>query len=575
MTWNQIIDPFASHFLSLVVALLPIIFIFWALIILKMKGHESGILALIIALAIAIGIYRMPPSLAVLSVAHGALYGLFPICWIFFSAILLFNITVASGKFETIKNCIASISPDIRLQVILIAFCFGSFLEGTAGFGAPVAISAAILCRLGMEPVHAAGPCLLANTAPVAFGSIGIPITVASQVSGQTELLLARMVGRTMPLLSLIIPAYLTILYVGFRLAREVLPAILVAGLSFAFFQFFVSNYLGPALPDIVAGIGSILALWAFLRIWKPKKILSRVKLPEDVVPGKYSLAQILTAFAPFITLTVIVITWGLAPVKNWLNSNGYREFPVPYLHNRILNIDGKWIPQVFKLNFLSAAGTAIFIASAISIPVVGLSISDGMRILYKTIRQLAIPILTVVTILGFAYLMNNSGMTLTISKTLADTGKWFPFFAPVLGWLGVFITGSDTSSNALFGKLQAVTATGIGVNPVVTVSANISGGVVGKMVSPQSIAVAAAAGNLVGQESTLFRYTIKHSLFMLCFICCLVIIQAYVVKSAVPQNDAKNNLNPGRMATGSSSNKEFWISHSIWQHPRSTLDSN
>jgi lactate permease len=537
MIWKQIPDPFSNHFLSVIIALLPILFIFWALIIKKMKGYQSSLIATVIALIVAIAFYKMPATLALVSVAHGALYGLFPICWIFFGAIFLFNITVKSGQFEIIKHCIASVTPDRRIQAVLIAFSFGSFLEGTAGFGAPVAITAAMLVELGFEPLYAAGLCLLANTAPVAFGSIGIPITVASQVSDIPEFAIAKIVGRTLPILSFFIPAYLTILLAGFKKAKEILPAIFVAGFSFAFLQYVTSNFLGATLPDIIAGIGSIISLSVFLKFWKPKTIwrFDNEKTSVNYSHNKYSVAEIMRAFSPFIFLTLIIIAWGLDPVKELLNKTGYTEFKIPLLHNSIMNASGKLIPQIFKFNYLSAAGTAIFISAMISIPIVGIKFSDGVKILLGTFRQLKFPIITVAAILGFAYLMNNSGITLTISKTFTGTGKWFPLFAPLLGWLGVFITGSDTSSNALFGKLQSVTANAIGVDPVVTVGANISGGVVGKMISPQSIAVAAAAGNLIGKESDLFRFTVKHSFIMLAFISCIVFVQAYFLKGLIP----------------------------------------
>lgn len=544
MIWKQILDPFSNHLLSIIIALLPVLFIFWALIIKKMKGYQSSLIATVIALIVAIAFYKMPATLAFVSVAHGVLYGLFPICWIFFSAIFLFNITVKSGQFEVIKHCIASITPDRRIQAVLIAFSFGSFLEGTAGFGAPVAITAAMLVELGFEPLYAAGLCLLANTAPVAFGSIGIPITVASQVSDIPEFAIAKIVGRTLPILSFFIPAYLTILLAGFKKAKEIFPAIFVAGFSFAFLQYIVSNFLGATLPDIIAGIGSIASLSIFLKFWKPKTVwrFDNENTSVNYSYSKYTGAEIMRAFSPFIFLTLIIITWGLDPVKELLNKTGFTEIKIPLLHNSIMNASGKLIPQIFKLNYLSAAGTAIFISALISIPIVGIKFYDGIKILLNTFKQLKFPIITVAAILGFAYLMNNSGITLTISKTLTGTGKWFPLFAPLLGWLGVFITGSDTSSNALFGKLQSVTANAIGVDPVVTVGANISGGVVGKMISPQSIAVAAAAGNLVGKESSLFRFAVKHSFIILAFISCIVFVQAYFLKALVPVYNIINN---------------------------------
>lgn len=579
MAWTQPVNPCHNMPVSCAMALVPVAVIFWALVVRKMKGYHASMLATATALLIAVVIYRMPVNLALLSAANGALYGLFPICWIVFTAVFLFNITIRSGQFELIRGFLAGITADSRIQALLIAFSFGSFLEGTAGFGAPVAITAAMLARtwsapaegqssavcaeglnspqspeaqtpgLGFNPLYAAGLCLIANTAPVAFGSIGIPITVVAQVTSLPEHLISQMVGRTLPFLSALLPFYLVILMAGFRRMREVAPAALVSGLSFALIQFATSNYLGPALPDILAGIGSIFSLLVLLRFWKPRSVWkfpgeaafasshaparaahpdgSRAPLlvhpagPQAPPPARAAGNRLLWAFSPFIALTLMVITWGLAPVKDWLTNHATVEFAFP--------------AHLFKLNYLSAAGTAILLAAVISLPLSGLSARQGLQVLVATCKQLAYPILSIAVVLAFAYLMNDSGITATIAHALADTGVLFPFFAPVLGWLGVFITGSDTSSNALFGKLQSATATSIGVDPLVTVGGNVSGGVIGKMISPQSIAVAAAAGGLVGRESDLFRFTVRHSLILLFIVCCLVLAQAYLFKWMIP----------------------------------------
>ncbi len=537
MEWQQTIKPLNNFLFSALLAIVPILFIFWALIIKKMKGYQSSLLATVIAIFIAILFYKMPVKLALLSTANGALYGLFPICWIIIPAVFLFNLTIKSGQFEIIKHFMASITPDRRIQALLIAFSFGSFLEGTAGFGAPVAITAAMLVGLGFEPLYASGICLIANTAPVAFGSIGIPITVASQVSSIPELAISQMVGRTLPALSLMLPFYLVVLMCGIKKTREVLPAILVSGVSFAVLQCFISNFMGPELPDIIAGVGSIICLSVFLRFWKPKTIWRFRNEPAPIIDSSiiYSTGEIIRACSPFIILTIVIIAWGLPPVKQLLNVAGSTQFDFPGLNNSIRDYKNELIPHVFKFNYLSAAGTAIFISAIISIPMTGLKFKEGLQVFIVTLKQLKFPIITIASVLGFAYILNDSGITLTIAEVLASTGVLFPFFAPLLGWLGVFITGSDTSSNALFGKLQAATATSIGVNPVVTVAANISGGVVGKMISPQSIAVAAAAGNLVGRESDLFRFTVKHSFIMLFFISVIVLAQAYLFKWMIP----------------------------------------
>jgi lactate permease len=537
MHWTQPTDPLNNIALSALVALVPILFIFWALILKKMKGYKASLLATAVAVIIAIAVYGMPIKLAFLSTAHGILYGLFPICWIVITVIYLFNITVKSGQFEIIKHSMASVTSDRRLQALLIAFSFGAFLEGTAGFGAPVAITAAMLVGLGFDAFYAAGICLIANTAPVAFGAIGIPITVASHVSGIPEMAISQMVGRTLPILSVILPLYLVLLMAGFKKSMEVLPAILVSGVSFAFLQWLCSNYLGPSLPDIIAGVGSIVCLTIFLRYWKPKKIWRFSHERAETSQGKavYSGGQIIRAWSPFLLLTIMIIAWGLRPIKDALNSIGLIQFSIPGLDQMISDRGGHLISHVFQFNYLSAAGSAILISAIISIPITGMKFTEGLKLFVTTLKQLKFPIITVGAILGFAYIVNDSGITITIAQALASTGFLYPFFAPLLGWLGVFITGSDTSSNALFGKLQYATATSIGVNPVVTVAANSSGGVVGKMISPQSIAIGAAAVGLIGQESKLFRYTIKHSLIMLSFICLLTFAQAYFIKWTIP----------------------------------------
>lgn len=538
MNWKQVIDPFNNLALSALVAVLPILFIFWALIIKKMKGYQASLIATGLAILIAIFVYGMPVNLALLSTANGALYGLFPICWIVITAVFLFNITVKSGQFEIIKHFMASITSDRRLQALLIAFSFGSFLEGTAGFGAPVAITAAMLVGLGFNPLYAAGICLIANTAPVAFGAIGIPITVASQVTSIPEMAISQIVGRTLPILSVVLPFYLVILMAGVKKAGEVLPAILVSGFSFALLQWFSSNFLGPALPDVIAGIGSIICLVIFLRFWKPKEVWRFENEPPATinVEEKYTTGQIIRAWSPFILLTVMIIAWGLQPIKDLFNSFALTQFEFPNLHNVIIDKNDKPIAHIYRFNYLSASGTAILLSAIISIPLIGLKFSEGLKIFGDTLKQLRFPVITIASVLAFAYIVNDSGITITMAEALATTGFLFPFFAPVLGWLGVFITGSDTSANALFGKLQASTATSIGVDPVVTVGANVSGGVVGKMISPQSIAVAAAAGHLVGKESELFRFTVKHSFIMLAFICFIVLGQAYLYSWVIPE---------------------------------------
>ncbi|HEX6224974.1 MAG TPA: lactate permease LctP family transporter [Chryseolinea sp.] len=537
MSWIQRIDPFGNLALSALVAAIPVFLIFF-LLIRKVKGYIASLLTVAVAIAIAMIVYGMPLNLAVASGAHGALYGLFPICWIIISAVFLFNVTVESGKFDIIKNFMASITPDRRLQALLIAFSFGAFLEGAAGFGAPVAISAALLVGLGFNPLYAAGLCLIANTAPVAFGSVGTPIIIAARVSDIPEMAISQMVGRTLPVLSVVVPFYLVILMSGLKKSMEVLPALIVSGVSFAFFQWLAANYLGPMLPDVMAGIASIMCLIILLRYWRPKSIWRFREEPQQTIDTneKYSGGQVLTAWSPFIIMTLFIIAWGLQPVKDALNSIGIAKFDIPGLNGGIMKPDGSpLIIKPFEFNYLSAPGTAVLLATLISVPLLGLTYLQSAKIFWSTLKQLKFPVITIASVVGFAFIANNSGMSITMAMALAATGPLFPFFSPILGWLGVFLTGSDTSSNALFCKLQSTSADTLGVDPVVTVSANASGGVTGKMISPQSIAIGAAAVGLVGKESDLFRFTVKHSFVMLFVICILTCLQAYAAPWIIP----------------------------------------
>jgi lactate permease len=537
MQWTQLIDPFSNIALSALVASIPVIFICWALFK-KMKGYLASLLTVLLAILLAVIVYGMPVKLALLSVLHGAMYGLLPICWIIIGAVFLFNLTVESGQFEIIKNFMASVTPDRRLQALLIAFSFGAFLEGAAGFGAPVAISAAMLVGLGFNPLYAAGLCLIANTAPVAFGSVGTPILMAARISDIPDLAISQMVGRTLPILSVVVPLYLVVIMSGMKRSMEVMPAILVSGISFAFVQWLTANYLGPMLPDVLAGITSIFCLMILLKYWRPSSIWRFSEEPQQTIDTvlKYSIGQVVRAWSPFMIMTLIIVAWGLEPVKAALNSMGYFKFDIPGLHDAILKPDGSpLVIKAFDFNYLSAPGTAVLLAALISIPLVGMTYHQGVRIFWSTLVQLRFSIITIASVVGFAFVANNSGMSITMALALASTGALFPFFSPILGWLGVFLTGSDTSSNALFCKLQSTSAEAIGVDPVVTVSANASGGVTGKMISPQSIAIGAAAVGLIGKESELFRFTVKHSFIMLLVICLLTMMQAYVTPWIIP----------------------------------------
>jgi len=537
MTWAMNVNPLGNLALSALAASVPIIFLFIGLAFLKMKGHWAAMIATALAAGVAIIVYGMPAQYAGRSIVYGALFGLFPVCWIVITALFIYNMSVKTGQFEVIKNSLATISDDRRMQALLIAFSFGAFIEGAAGFGTPVAITAAMLAGLGFNPLYAAGICLLANTAPVAFGAIGIPIVVGASVSGVDLMALSQMVGRTLPFLSVFVPLYLVVLMTGWKKGLEVWPACFVAGGSFAVVQFLSSNYIGPLLPDILSSIASIICTVIFLRFWHPKESW---RFPEEVKSeGRatllYSGGQVFRAWAPFILLSIFVAAWGVKSVQAALNQIFLVKLPIDGLHNMVIDHVGKAKAAVYTFNGLSAAGTAILLAWFFCIPVMGASLRTAVNVAGNTLKQLRWPIVTISMILGFAYIMNFSGMAITLGYTFATTGWLFPFFAAFLGWLGVFMTGSDTSTNALFGKLQAVTAEQIGIDPLITVNANTSGGVCGKMISPQSISVATAATHMVGKESDIFRFTLKHSIILAAVVGIICMLQAYVFTWMIP----------------------------------------
>ena len=540
VAWSINVDPFGNLTVSALVAATPILFLFIALAVLKMKAHFAGIIATALSGLIAIYAYGMPSTYACLSILYGAMYGLFPVCWIVITALFIYNLSVKTGQFEVIKNSLAAISDDRRIQALLIAFAFGAFLEGAAGFGTPVAITAAMLAGLGFKPLYAAGICLLANTAPVAFGAVGIPILVAAGVSGLDAMAVSQMVGRTLPFLSLVIPLYLVILMAGWEKSLDVWPACLVAGVSFAVVQYLSSNYLSPLLPDILSSLASLLSLFVLLRFWHPEQSWH---FPDEA-PGNgratlgYSGGQVFRAWSPFILLSIFVAAWGIQPIKTTLDQLFVFKLPIAGLDNMVIDHTGKPKAAVYLFNGLSTAGTAILLAWFFSIPVMGASIKTALESAGKTLKQMWWPIVTISTVIGFSFIMNYSGMAITLAYMFAAAGWLFPFFAAFLGWLGVFMTGSDTSANALFGKLQAVTAEQISVNPLVTVSANTAGGVCGKMISPQSISVASAAIHRVGNESEIFRFTLKHSLILTAVIGCIAMLQAYVFPGIIPTGE-------------------------------------
>ncbi len=541
MTWLQHYNPLGSLGFSAIVAAIPLFILLYMLGIRRSKGHFAALFATLAAVLLAIIIWGMPVGHAISATLYGAAFGIFPIVWIVVTAIWVYNMTVECGDFEIIKNSLACVTDDRRLQALFIAFAFGSFIEGTAGFGTPVAITAAMLVGLGFNARYAAGVCLIANTAPVAFGAIGIPIVVAAGVTGLDMMHISQIVGRQLPFLSLIVPLWLSVTMCGWKRSMEILPAIIVAGLCFAISQFVVSNFVGPYLPDIISAIVTIIGLGIFLHLWKPKQVFHFAdEKPAGPVTCQFSAGEVVRAWAPYVILAIMVFLWGLESVKGFLKPFG-TSFSWPLLHNLVIKtapIVAKDTPYaaVYNVNVGSAAGTAIFIAGLLSVFIMPkYGFGKAFACLGRTFYLLRFPILTIALILGLAFIMNYSGMSSTLGLAFTSAGAAFPFFSPFLGWVGVFLTGSDTSSNALFTSLQKTTAQQIGVDPHLMVAANSSGGVTGKMISPQSIAVACAATGLVGEEGAIFRWTFLHSVGMCTIIAVLTLLQAYWFKFMLP----------------------------------------
>ncbi|CAM3569896.1 L-lactate permease [Helicobacter sp. UBA3407] len=540
--WQQITDPLGNIFLSAAVAFIPILCFLLCLLTFKLKGYQAGFITVIVASAVAFFVYGMPFSLIGASFVQGFAQGMWPIAWIIIAAIFLYKLSVKSGSFEVIKQSVMSITPDHRIQVILIGFCFGSFLEGAIGFGGPVAITAALLVGLGLKPLYAAGLCLIANTAPVAFGAVGIPIIAMCNLVGVDQHAVSAMVGRMLVPLSLTVPFFIVFLMDGFKGVKETFPAIFVAAVSFTGTQFLSSNFLGAELPDIVSAIVSLACTTLFLKVWKPSNIFRLDNETNFSNNTQLELGVVVKAWMPFILLIICIVIW-TQPWFKALFAKGaifdYTQVTIAFnnIQGGILDENGKAISLSLPINFVALqAGTAILLAAFLTIWTLKIKASDVGECFWDTLKEMAIPCITIGLVVAFAFIAKNSAMSATLGLAFAQTGDAFAFFSPVIGWIGVFLTGSDTSANLLFGPLQQVTAGELGVGEALFLAANSVGGVVGKMISPQSIAIACAAVGLVGKESELFKFTLKYSIGFILLIGIWTFIIAFFLNGIIPE---------------------------------------
>jgi lactate permease len=557
MPWSQNYNPLHFWPASTAMAALPVLTLFFVLLVLKKKVWIAALSGMGMAVALAGLVIRMPAPLIANAALLGFVFGFFQIAWIVIASIFLYNIALETGQFEVMKESIAGLSRDVRLQMILIAFCFGAFLEGTGGGGAPVAIAGSFLIGLGFPPFQAATICLLANTAPVAWGGVGNPVRVLSGVTGLPEHAYNAMLGRILPPFAFILPLWLMLTCFEWKKTREVLPALLVAGGSFAAMQFTWANYGETGLVDIVAAIFSLLVMVAFLKFWQPRRVIttdSLLRSPEPAagvgrVPAAaaagvavkhHSTTAVLKGWSPFILASVFIFLYALPSFNQYLKFSAL-TFPLPGLHDHVLRIPPAVATATLEearmnLNFFALPGTAIFLAAFVAAPFLGVPVQRAARILLVSFRQLLPALLAISFMVGLAYVTRYSGMDTILGLSLTRTGWVYPLFGTLLGWLGVGLTGTDAGSNALFGNLQKVTAEQLGISPVLMGAANSAGGVMGKMVSGQSLVVATAATNQVGREADMFRHIFKHSILLACLVGLLVMVYAYLLPWVVPR---------------------------------------
>lgn len=535
--WDQGYDPLGRWWLSTLVASLPIIVLLGTLALDLVKAHWAALLGLVAAMLTAILAFHMPARLAAATAVYGAGYGFMPIGWIIINVIFLYTLTLETGRFKVLQDSMMGITQDRRLQLLLIAFSFGAFFEGASGFGTPVAVTAAILIGLGFRPLQASGLSLIANTAPVAYGALGTPILGLKLVTGISEITLGAQVGRILPFFSLLVPFWLIWAFCGFAGMLEIWPAILVAGVFFAIPQYLVSNYHGPWLVDVVAAVVSMVALVIFLKFWHPRHIWRlEGEAATTVARGEhgYSRSEVVRAWVPWVILSVIVFVWGTPQAKKFLDNVSSPKFQVHGLHNMVERVPPVVVKPtkeaaVFTLNWLSATGSGIFLASIISGFVMGLSLPRLFRIYGRTLMKVRFSLITISAMMALGFLTRYGGLDATMGLAFARSGVLYPFFGTMLGWLGVALTGSDTSSNVLFGSLQKISAQQLGLSPVLMCSANSAGGVMGKMIDAQSIVVASTATEWYGHEGEILRYVFFHSVALAALVGILVTLQAYV----------------------------------------------
>jgi lactate permease len=547
MPWSQNYDPLGAWPYSTFVSTLPVVTLFFSLVVLKTRVWIAALAGLLMSIVLALTVFGMPAPLVAAAGALGVIFGLLRIAWIIVASIFLYHVAVETGQFLVMKESIAALSTDRRLQLILIAFCFGAFLEGTGGGGAPVAISGSFLIGLGFEPFQAATLCLIANTAPVAWGAVGNPIRALATVTGLPEMALSAMTGRILPPLSAILPLWLVRSIVGWRATFEVWPALAVSGLSFALVQFYWSNYQESGLVDIIAALVSLLALVAFLKVWKPKKSPPEPGEPTLNAGGTafidttrhHSTWAILKGWSPFLLASVFIFVWSLPAIKDRLTLTTLKQ-PMPYLDRAVLRIPPV-VPApapeeaVADLNFVVLPGTAVFLAGILAALVLGMNPAGIVRTLVCTVIQLTPSLVAISLMVSLAYVTRYSGMDTVLGLSLTRTGPAFPFFGTLLGWLGVALTGTDAGSNVLFGNLQRVTAERLGISPILMAAANSSGGVMGKMIDAQSIVVSSAATKQAGREAEIFKVVFKHSVALACLVGLIVTFYAFVVPWVIP----------------------------------------